>query len=113
MNRRGFIGSIAGFVAACTLDPELALWKPGAKLISVPKPVGVSLLSIAEWEGIEMQRLLQERYFLPAAQAIHQQMLRKYQSDLAFLCGDRWSDGAVARMHRASVVPELAGIFQS
>ena len=39
MNRRGFLGSIAGFAAACTLDPELALWKPGAKLISVPKIV--------------------------------------------------------------------------
>jgi len=39
MNRRGFLGSLAAFAAQCTLDPELALWKPGAKTISVPKPV--------------------------------------------------------------------------
>ncbi len=39
MNRRGFIGTLAGFAAACMLDPERALWKPGAKTISIPKPV--------------------------------------------------------------------------
>ncbi len=38
MNRRGFLGSLAAFAAACTVDPELGLWKPGAKLISIPKP---------------------------------------------------------------------------
>lgn len=35
MNRRGFLGAIA---AALVLDPERALWVPGAKKISIPKP---------------------------------------------------------------------------
>ena len=39
-SRRGFLGSIATFAAACTLDPELALFVPGKKLISIPKPRG-------------------------------------------------------------------------
>lgn len=38
LNRRGFLGGLAAFAAACTLDPELALWKPGAKTISILKP---------------------------------------------------------------------------
>lgn len=37
-SRRGFLGSIATFAAACTLDPELALFVPGKKLISIPEP---------------------------------------------------------------------------
>lgn len=36
MNRRGFIGALAA--AAFALDPDHALWVPGAKLISIPAP---------------------------------------------------------------------------
>lgn len=36
MNRRGFIGALAA--AAFALDPDRALWVPGAKLISIPRP---------------------------------------------------------------------------
>ena len=35
MNRRGFLGSILG---AFALDPERLLYRPGAKLISIPQP---------------------------------------------------------------------------
>lgn len=35
-SRRGFLASVA---AALTLDPERALWVPGKKLISIPKPI--------------------------------------------------------------------------
>lgn len=35
LSRRGFLSSLA---AAFILDPEKLLWKPGAKLISVPVP---------------------------------------------------------------------------
>lgn len=35
MNRRSFLASVA---AALVLDPERALWVPGKKLISIPKP---------------------------------------------------------------------------
>lgn len=35
MNRRGFIGSL---IASAVLDPDKLLWRPGARLISIPKP---------------------------------------------------------------------------
>jgi hypothetical protein len=35
MNRRGFLGAL---LAGATLDPERLLWRPGAKLISIPSP---------------------------------------------------------------------------
>lgn len=35
MNRRNFLSVLA---ASFALDPERLLWKPGAKLISIPKP---------------------------------------------------------------------------
>lgn len=33
MNRRAFLGSLAGALAGATLDPERLLWRPGAKTI--------------------------------------------------------------------------------
>lgn len=38
MNRRFFLASLAASVASAALDPERALWIPGKKLISIPKP---------------------------------------------------------------------------
>ena len=46
MNRRGFLGLLAGVAAGATLDPERLLWRPGAKLISVPKAQVV----VTQWE---------------------------------------------------------------
>ncbi len=43
LNRRGFLGAIAGAIAGATLDPEKLLWVPRKKLISIPKP-GAPLL---------------------------------------------------------------------
>ena len=40
MNRRSFLASLAG---ALVVDPERALWKPGAKLISIPRPAVVTV----------------------------------------------------------------------
>lgn len=34
MNRRAFLASL---LATATIDPERLLWRPGAKLISIPK----------------------------------------------------------------------------
>lgn len=36
--RRGFLGMLGAVIAGATLDPEFALWVPGKKLISIPKP---------------------------------------------------------------------------
>lgn len=62
MNRRGFIGALAA--AAFALDPDRALWVPGAKLISIPAPrlpfrleVG-DIVTFAPWP---------ERYIVTAA----------------------------------------------
>lgn len=44
LSRRGFFGSVAAFAAACTLDPELLLWKPGEKTIFLP-PLKGSLIA--------------------------------------------------------------------
>lgn len=38
MNRRGFLGAITAALGGAVLDPERALWVPGAKLISIPAP---------------------------------------------------------------------------
>jgi hypothetical protein len=38
MNRRGFLGLLAGVAAGAVLDPEKLLWVPGRKLISIPPP---------------------------------------------------------------------------
>lgn len=47
MNRRGFLGLLA---AAATLDPERLLWRPGAKVISVPPRVHVPKWQIISWK---------------------------------------------------------------
>lgn len=37
MNRRGFLSALAAAVAGpMVIDPERILWRPGAKLISIP-----------------------------------------------------------------------------
>jgi hypothetical protein len=36
MNRRGFLGLLAGIASAAVLDPDKLLWVTGRKLISVP-----------------------------------------------------------------------------
>jgi hypothetical protein len=40
MTRRGFLGAL---LAGAVLDPERALWRPGAKLISIPSPPSLSV----------------------------------------------------------------------
>lgn len=46
LNRRGFIGALAGFAAGIVLDPERALWVPGAKSFSIPNKIEDYLLEI-------------------------------------------------------------------
>src|SRR6266478_5393555 len=58
LNRRGFLGLLA---AGLALDPERLLWRPGAKLISIPAPrirVGNMLLTLEELRR-EVLRILQ------------------------------------------------------
>lgn len=46
MNRRGFLGSLATAAAALVLDPERALWVPGAKKIFIPSPKPVERIPV-------------------------------------------------------------------
>ena len=46
MNRRGFFDLLAGIAATAFLDPEKLLWRPGARLISVPNPPRVIVRSL-------------------------------------------------------------------
>lgn len=59
MNRRGFFGVLLGGAAVMALDPERALWKPGAKLISVPN-----------WDLRLSLQDFERRYIEPAAAAL-------------------------------------------
>jgi len=52
MNRRGFLSGLAAIAAGATLDPERLLWRPGAKLISIPAPPRV-LLNVGDVFTIE------------------------------------------------------------
>lgn len=68
LGRRGFLGVLGAFA----LDPERALWVPGAKKISVPA-------------ARDFEELFRERYFRPAAMAIHQKMLAEYNARITLV----------------------------
>lgn len=51
LSRRGFFGLLAG-AAAIALDPERALWTPGARLISIPAP-GRLTVRVMRYYGAE------------------------------------------------------------
>lgn len=38
MNRRAFLSALGAVAAGAVLDPEMLLWKPGAKTIFLPSP---------------------------------------------------------------------------
>ena len=63
MNRRGFIGALAGAFGLAAVDPEALLWAPSKKLISIPAPR--FYLSINDFG---------ERTLGPAAEALANQL---------------------------------------
>ena len=73
-SRRGFLALLSGASAAFALDPERALWVPGAKTFSFPAR-RVEPLTLDE---------MQARYFEPAAQAFHDAMLLDYKVRMMF-----------------------------
>lgn len=54
MNRRHFLSALAASVAGATFDPERALFVPGKKLISIPKPS--SSLEVIRFDGIPIEK---------------------------------------------------------
>ena len=65
MNRRLFLGAIA---SAFVADPERLLWRPGAKLISIPKPRKLLIDKELVEEG--MRILQRDLRFHPVAYVI-------------------------------------------
>jgi len=59
LGRRGFLGALA---AALVFDPERALWRPGEKLISIPKPRDLRSEAIARREEALKQHFIVTTY---------------------------------------------------
>lgn len=74
MNRRGFIGALAGAFGAAAYDPERALWVRGEKLISIPKPRVVVARAVDFLLHAEHLHLppaeFHKRYLVPAMVAL-------------------------------------------
>jgi hypothetical protein len=49
MNRRNFLGAL---LAGAILDPERLLWRPGAKLISIPRPPALAFTKEEFWSAL-------------------------------------------------------------
>lgn len=55
MDRRAFFGSLTAMIAGATLDPERLLWRPGAKLYSIPEPQIGSAMKLIQRALIEVR----------------------------------------------------------
>jgi hypothetical protein len=93
MNRRGFFGAIAGIVAGATLDPERLLWRPGAKLISIPAPTN-QLLTV---ELLSRECLAALKQSLVFARQVNAEYQAEYGRKL--LVGDHWKIGRAPRFY--------------
>jgi hypothetical protein len=57
LSRRGLLGTLFGAASSAVLDPERALWQPGAKTISIPapvvlKPIGFTVGDVFTIDGV-------------------------------------------------------------
>ncbi len=68
LHRRGFLGALFSGAAALALDPEMALWVPRQKLISIPSapilPPGYGEI-VRQEVTAEILSILKNNYFLP------------------------------------------------
>lgn len=56
MTRRNFLRAVGVAAAALVADPELALWKPGAKTIVLPPATGWKLPAVSDKQiGISLR----------------------------------------------------------
>lgn len=67
MNRRGFLGALLGGTAALALDPEKLLWRPGAKLISIPSPriARASIMEVLDYCSIGIGDYIPSSFVVP------------------------------------------------
>lgn len=90
-SRRGFLGALAGGLAATfALDLEKALWVPGKKLVSIPKPrprnahyMGVDMVMPSGWSGLRKDiEMLKGRLQANIEEVCNREMLRPQYADL-------------------------------
>jgi hypothetical protein len=82
MNRRGFLQLFGAAAASAVVDPAEALWKPGQKLISIPKastPLIVAAnFSIEPWRVDSLKyEEWHSRYYGPVLQAMQRKLEQK------------------------------------
>lgn len=92
MNRRAFLGMLGAAVAGATLDPERLLWRPAAKLISIPTP----RLTL---DDIDLEKI-RRRYLGPAIKALAHEIDLQVMHDYVFLGGERWDHRIIANPRR-------------
>jgi hypothetical protein len=120
-SRRGFLavlGAAAG--AAAVVDPERALWRPGARLISVPRPIALERAYQVEFELSSEDLFLsleqfQQRYISPAAEALVNMIdkdVRRHYRRVRFerlFCPERMGEGRVM-VGRMGPLPEARAV---
>lgn len=101
MNRRGFLGALAGVIAAGVVDPELLLWRPGAKTWFLPSAppllydvesltaADIAAIQTADWIVRESLAMFENN--LTAVQLFN----RVAQQDLQFTAGQQWPEAAL------------------
>jgi hypothetical protein len=97
MNRRSFFSSLAAFAATATLDPERLLWRPGAKMISIPKLTRYNRFEFEcgvdfGWEPPHI--LIFDWMAAQLAEAIDAEILWRYEAekDWSMVSGVIWTD---------------------
>lgn len=87
MNRRGFLAALGGAAAGLLVDPEKLLWKPGEKLISIPKPLVLPPPRIPQKQlfsvdfdipdqvlAFDSRESIYRRYIVPAMQTLAERL---------------------------------------
>lgn len=106
MTRRKLFRTLAGSVAGMALDPERLLWRPGAKLISIPKPrlgrpcAPINRIAPLFTSGVQVQAYYRDEFYrdlIPYQRELNrvlsglvEQMEIQLDTDLKFLEGDQW-----------------------
>lgn len=57
ISRRGFLGGVTAAAAGFALDPELALWKPGAKTFFLPPAIPERFASMQDFTNEALREL--------------------------------------------------------
>lgn len=94
-SRRGFLGVLAAAMAA---DPEQLLWRPGAKLISIPKPRRLRIRDLQAGDVVTFGSIPQRFVIASASHSPECGSVTLYPT-----CPPNW-------MEQIRIVPQLRGM---